>query len=362
MMTGLPEWCVRVVLVALSAALAVALVEGGMRVLELGGDKPVDRAMASLFVPSAATDVIYEHAPMARVTFPASTSAAGSNPEWRVSTDANGLRRNGEESGGTPVLRGICMGDSIMFGVGLNDVETIPARLGVEVSEKLERRFECLNFGVSNYTTVQEVDFFRHKNALQYAPDIVVLEVFTNDFKEGPGRIRIRNDRVDLITPETDGWVYGFWSSLRVTDVIASAVLGISKRVRGNDQDLESNRKPLRPEQIGAVYGALDELRGLLAARGIPLLVVFFPRDWQLRAPDRVAGTERQRVVRQYCEEHGVPFLDLLDEFYGLPIEAYFRPGDDAHPHARAAQRVAEIISEPVAEILRRKTKETLPP
>ena len=326
-----------------------------MRIFDLGGPGAAQDPIANLFVASMNEDVVYEHAPMARVTFPASSSAAGSNPEWRVSTDENGLRRNGADSTIVPELRGMCLGDSIMFGVGLNDEETIPARLGVEVSRKLGRRFECLNLGVSNYTTVQEVDFFRHKESLLTVPDIVVLEIFTNDFKEGPGRIRIRQGCVDLIAAEAGTWRDGFWSSLHVADLAASTGPALTSLLRRSELLSESNAKPLRAEQIAAVYEALDELRALLSARNVPLLVVFFPRDWQLGASDRVAATERQRLIRQYCDAHGLPYLDLLDHFHGQPMSAYFRPGDDAHPHRDAARRIAEIIAEPMVEILRRR-------
>ena len=81
-----------------------------------------------------------------------------------------------------------------VYGAGLNDHETIPARLSEIVSRELGRSFECLNLGVSNFTTAQEVNYFHYKRALDYDPRIVVLGLYVagvtwvSTFEEkGPG-------------------------------------------------------------------------------------------------------------------------------------------------------------------------------
>jgi hypothetical protein len=114
----------------------------------------------------------------------------------------------------------------------------------------------------------------------------------------------------------------------------------------------QANSKPLTPAQIAAVYGALDELREMLKPGNVPLLVVSFPRDWQLGVSDRAAASERQRVIREYCEANRVAYIDLLDYYYGKPIETYFRPGDDSHPHASAAGAIAAVIGKEVVRML----------
>ena len=124
--------------------------------------------VAQLYVSSANPEIVFEHAPNRRIEFPAVAAGERSSVPWTVHTLLDGRRSNGGNALPPSALRGICLGDSTMFGVGVDDDETIPARLGHFVSADLGRPFSCLNFGVANYTTAQEVAVFRIKNALAF--------------------------------------------------------------------------------------------------------------------------------------------------------------------------------------------------
>ncbi len=75
------------------------------------------------------------------------------------------------------VKRIVFLGDSVVYGYGLENDKTLP--------KQLERAFgsdkvEVLNFGVSGYETAQAVEFFKEK-ALQFRPDLVVVGYTLND-------------------------------------------------------------------------------------------------------------------------------------------------------------------------------------
>jgi hypothetical protein len=199
--------------VGISVLLVLVIFEVGLRLTQdLASVGATPDPVASLFTLSENESVVFEHARDARVTFPEAVTGAGWNPEWRVSTDSQGLRRNGGDREPPPEAIGICLGDSIMFGAGLNDDETIPTLLSRFVSRSLALRFECLNFGVSNYTTAQEVEFFRFKRGLDRSPIVVVLEIYTNDFKTSPGRMRVTDGRTELVQPGAAPWLAAdFW-------------------------------------------------------------------------------------------------------------------------------------------------------
>lgn len=342
------------ILALASIALTLAVFEIGLRVV-LGRSAepsaPETNRLARLYRPSENPEIVFEHVPGAQVAFPSVVVGDRATAPWEVRIDEKGLRYNGRPEPFEAEIRGVCLGDSTMFGVGLNDHETIPAQLSVIVSERLGRRFECLNMGVSNYTTVQEVAYFRQRG-LDYDPSIVVIGIYTNDFKTSLGSIAVLDGELQLVSPGTPSSLAAWSRQLELTRRVTGGVLAFRDLLRARGLYPLANAKPLKPAQISAVYGALDELRSLLEPRDIPLVLLLFPRDWQLGAPDREAATERQRASRAYCREHGIPCIDLLDHYYGRPVESYFRAGDDSHPHAEAARVSAEMAADVVLEIL----------
>ena len=338
-----------------SVGLTLSVFEIALRVLPIGpaaSPVPDTGPIAQLFARSENPQLGFEHARDVFVRFPPHGLGDRATAAWEVRIDANGLRENGRGDPLASELRGICLGDSTMFGAGLNDAETIPAQLGAIVSKRVGRSFECLNFGVSNYTTMQEVALFRHVDALRFDPSIVVLGIFTNDFKVSIGRIDVLEGEVQLISPDAPAAGGRSLESLRVVRLAAVGTLAVRDWLRRIGLYPQANAKPLRAEEIAAVYGALDELRAILEPRGIPLVLLLFPRDWQLAASDREAATERQRASLAYCRRHGLRCVDLLDHFWGHPIDDYFRPGDDSHPHAEAARTSAALLADAVVEAL----------
>lgn len=336
-------------MVLVSIAFALTVVEVGLRVTNRFGPAAdeVDPT-TQIFMSSANDEVVFEHRANADVAYPPKHG----NPTWHVSTDANGIRQNGSASGSPAEIRGICLGDSIMFGVGLNNPETIPARLSDAVSSQLGQSFECLNFGVSNYTTAQEVVHFHHKRGLSYGPKIVILGLYTNDFKTRPGSMIVAGGKTQLIAPGAPIEFVVRFSRFRVVAMLASAISLLRDQLRSLGLRPRANEKPLRPEQIASVQGALDRLRADLAADDIPLLIVLFPRDWQLGAPDQVAASPRQQWAKRYCERNQIVCIDLLNHYFGKPTDFYFRSGDDSHPHARAAATIAELVAPDVVRML----------
>jgi lysophospholipase L1-like esterase len=334
---------------AISIAFALTVVEVALRITDRFGPVPDGvNQDAQLFRLSDNEEIIFEHVPNVRVEFPAGRG----NPGWQISTDENALRRNGNTRHSTAEIRGICIGDSIIFGAGLSDHETIPARLSAIVSKEIGRSFECLNFGVSNYTTEQEAAYFRHKQALRYEPKIVVIGLYTNDFKVGLGSINLSKGRAELLSPDAPTGPIVALSRFRVAAMLGSAVGALNNWLRERGLRPRANEKPLKPGQIASVERGLDQIRADLAADGIPMLIVLFPRDWQLGEPDQVAASPRQQWAKGYCERNQIICIDLLDHYFGKPTESYFRGGDDSHPHAKAANEIAELVAGDVVRIL----------
>ncbi|MEK6760731.1 MAG: SGNH/GDSL hydrolase family protein [Nanoarchaeota archaeon] len=94
--------------------------------------------------------------------------------------NSNGLRMSKEisyEKGNKK--RVLLLGDSFVYGFGLNDSETI----AVKLQEDLGENYEVINMGVDGYGTGQEILQF-YEEGLKYDPDIVLLFFYPNDFSD----------------------------------------------------------------------------------------------------------------------------------------------------------------------------------
>lgn len=77
------------------------------------------------------------------------------------------------------VKRVIVLGDSVVAGAGLRNLDdTISRQLEERVKD---RDVEVLNFGISGYCTLAEVELFRTRG-LAFKPDLVVLVFVSNDY------------------------------------------------------------------------------------------------------------------------------------------------------------------------------------
>lgn len=101
-----------------------------------------------------------------------------------INTNSAGMRGTKEYSLEKPagVYRIALIGDSFVFGFGVNDDEVVSHVIETQMNSRAlsGRRYEVLNFGVSGFGQAEELVTYREKvNA--YNPDAVVLFYFDND-------------------------------------------------------------------------------------------------------------------------------------------------------------------------------------
>lgn len=75
----------------------------------------------------------------------------------------------------------IFLGDSVVYGYGIELKDTLPKQLEA-VFDKHRKPIEVLNFGVSGYEAEQEVEFFKD-SGLIYQPDMVIVGYTLNDVR-----------------------------------------------------------------------------------------------------------------------------------------------------------------------------------
>lgn len=96
------------------------------------------------------------------------------------------------------------LGDSVVYGYGIQSESTIPKQLEKEFHKK-GGKIEVLNLGVSGYETEQAVEFFKEVG-LKYHPDIVIVGYTLNDSMYASMELDFFNDRAHWKVPGYFKW------------------------------------------------------------------------------------------------------------------------------------------------------------
>jgi hypothetical protein len=106
----------------------------------------------------------------------------------------------------------------------------------------------------------------------------------------------------------------------------------------------EDARWPLQQQR-------LELLHEIVTSNGAELLVVTFPFLEHMRSPAFLAI---HRKLADFWRRKGVPHLDLIDTYRGIPIEALRVNAHDSHPNARghslAASSIGRFLDEQLPE------------
>jgi lysophospholipase L1-like esterase len=295
-------------------------------------------------------------------------------PEYRVLAHHNSLGFRGPEvprAKGAGRSRVLVLGDSVAYGLGVEDDETVSAAL-----ERLDPRLEVLNGGVPGYSTVEETLLLREVG-LDLAPDLVLVLFLWNDLpgalKESYSSVTFENGvprfeapaEPDLNHPAirakqtrhpalSQSYLYRFASDrLKILRYMVFEALSIPIH--------EVSR--LEPEQIepawDLVRGLLLECRRLAASRGAKLAVAVIPDQTQVEPDVSVVGLDPavflvQDRMREFAAREGIPLVDLLPgmraEHERTGVRLYHRY--DRHWNPNGHRLAAELIAPEIARAL----------
>lgn len=249
-----------------------------------------------------------------------------------VTINGQGLRN--AETGPKPqgARRILMLGDSVTFGWGVGQNETLPVRL----AEELVRRgqpSEVINTGVGNYNTAMEVAWFRERG-LGYGPDIVVLNYFINDAEPTP----IYRD------------VPWFARHSYAYAVLGGAWDAFKRRFGDAPQDWRSYYAGLYADGAPGWRKTQDEIGALAALcreRGIRLVVAHIPELRELR-PYAFADVESK--VEAVAAANGIEYVDLLPAVAGEPPASLWVTAPDPHPNAKAHVLLAQGLADYLAQ------------
>ena len=247
----------------------------------------------------------------------------------RVTTNSEGFRDEEITVDKPPgTLRIMMLGDSITFGWGAKQDETVAARLRHAWSNA-DRKVEVINTGVGNYNTIMEVEFFLTRG-YRFNPDVVVLNYFINDAEPIP-----RYD-YSFIERVSAAWVY-YGSRLDV----------VQRELRlGPQNDWRSYYEGLYDEASNpggwrAAEVAIRKLAAYCRDHGILLMIVNYPELRELKPyPFPAVG----RRLSALAAELKVPYLDLLDSVSNEDAAGLWVTRPDPHPNEKAHGLFADAI------------------
>jgi hypothetical protein len=260
-------------------------------------------------------------------------------------TNDDGLRDDHDYALEKPpgVRRVIMLGDSFVFGYGLNLEHTLTKQLASLLDPA---GWEVLNLGVPAYNTVMEVSFLEARG-LKYDADDVLLMYHPNDALVGGG-----TPLGDAVATEETLLDYfeGKGSAderRRVADYLRSQgyppepewnVAGLQRRDRGY---LMHHFMPLYWSKTQA---ALDRLGGLAHDHHFRVHVAIIPelgRRWEHHPFDALYD----HVLRE-MERHGFVVVDLYGVLRRYPNDDLRLWGHDGHTSAFANRIIAHVLAE----------------
>ncbi len=152
---------------ALTIILFILLLEGVSRLI-VGKPEEIDMSKQRYFL-SQNPLILFELTPhsFARTDSISVNSDGLVDYEYSVKKSAN-------------TTRIIVIGDSITEGIGVKFNETYAKVLERTLNENSSRKYEVINFGLSRYSVIQDLEVLKAK-AMKYNPDIIILGYFLND-------------------------------------------------------------------------------------------------------------------------------------------------------------------------------------
>jgi GDSL-like Lipase/Acylhydrolase family len=347
----------RGVLVALSALLALAVAELGLRLwMGIADENPTevrhklersrrvslaaaDRGAFSLMglvEPSEFEDIVYELKPRLDGTF-------RGRP---VRTNAFGLRGGDcalRKPAGTYRIAGL--GDSHMFGWGVGQDETymslVERRLNAgAAAARSGRRYELLHLGVPGYNTVMEVSTCEHR-ALAFDPDLVLLHFVGNDFGLPHFMQRPRGQEPGLHLYLAD-FLHARFAPPDEDPDLMHDLHGLPDEERHATRSRYERMVGQEPYEK-----AMARLAALTRPRHLPVVVLALGFD-----------TQAGEIARRVSLANGFRLLDASPRLFAYLRERHLDPEDrmnrvrafkipaDGHPSVLAHALLAEVVYE----------------
>jgi lysophospholipase L1-like esterase len=250
------------------------------------------------------------------------------------------------------VFRVVAIGDSFTWGDKIASADsTWPARLEDDLRRHMPGLpVEVVNLGQNGFTAVNEAEMLR-RLGWQLDPDVVVVQFYLNDIL--PGRPGFGREYSLWLFPRRSLLPWRYRNPRWATSALADLVEGVLWRLRHGDAvaqvatwtELYRRRGP----EWTALAGALAEMGGAAAERGVPIVLMLFP-DFipGIRAGDELPFAAIHEQVADVAKDAGFSVLDLTPAYLreGADLGDWWATPWDAHPNEAAAGVAARTLAD----------------
>jgi lysophospholipase L1-like esterase len=235
-----------------------------------------------------------------------------------------------EKAPGT--FRIIVLGDSVTFGEGVKWEDTYTYRLQDRLHKEVSPTIEVLNFGVSSWSTTDEIAYLEQQGQA-FQPDVVLLAYFLNDANYAGGldlweEFRASYEAAVLRHSYLFSYVYArigqqVYGRRYVEHTLQDALSHTAEWERSMHL---LHKGSVIANRIGAQYG-----------------VIIFP--FMYRLDDSYPFVVIHDMIKQVCQEHDIPVLDLFPAYRGHKDTSLWAHPSDQHPNEIGHEIAAETIA-----------------
>ena len=251
-----------------------------------------------------------------------------------VQINAEGLREKSSRISIGKKKRILMLGDSVTFGWGVPQSETVAARLEQALTRTVDDPVSVINAGVGNYNTAMEVAWFE-RHGLKYEPDMVVLNIFINDAEPTP------------LYANTSWWDRQLYSRVILfgaVDTVARVALG------GPDwKDYYQGLYSERAAGWHAMQTAVSRLADLCRAQNIPLIIANYP---ELRELAPYPFSDVSAKIEALAQANDLPYVSLLPAVQNQKAPKLWVTPPDPHPNSYAAGLMADYLAPILSDVL----------
>ena len=235
--------------------------------------------------------------------------------------------RDTESAAGSGVRRIVLLGDSVAFGLGVNQDRIFAHLLEGRLRKETGRPWDVANLAVFAYDTADELVALK-EDGLPLRPELVVVEFLMNDFAipasaGGPAPPPSLGDRLIAVKNRL---VYrsAFYRRLHqaATGLVYLAAHDARRRwFPGTLNDAQPRvelamLKATPDDRTIAAFRALAEIRDTARSAGARTLVLLMPDEVQLYT-DQYDGINRR--IAAFCQREGIALIDALPALRSSP-------------------------------------------